>query len=648
MKRKSLFFPFLLILFISLAGCNKSESSGGDTPKVEERIVLNSSKVSLNLNDTFLIEIAYSNVDASKITTFTSSDSNIVSVTEAGFVTAINEGKATVEVNKGSASAECAFTVSLAGEIPYIFIEGINNNHLDIDFVTNYELNPVAAFGGREYQIDNLSFEVIPGTGNGQMDNNIFHPTQKGDLTIKISGEYSGRAMHNYYLSVLVKESIVFTLREKDGDPREYGSVNLFTIDSYKGQSYKTSFSPEMSVVVDGVDKTNELTFELIDNYSVFNYNSSTNTITALTVGTAVLRMHYQDYSKDIPFYSNYLLDKSNIENIVIDASVGEFPNEDIFADFAGDKQIIKATSVDQSVEYEVEDGKVLGIESHNFESQQIIVYNNKIGFIIDFRAYAKIIREPEDLMVFNITVADANAVDRFINDGYYLLANDLDCTGVDYPASTRVLGRGASSVEQRCGFVGTFDGQGHTIKNFKTPKEGLFLVLGFGSVVKNVAFVDAILDVAHGNDRFVLATYCYGAEISNVYINSSSVIGTVVNNALVAGCISSSCHIVNCVFEYTGSFSGTNGFGSLMHLNELGVPQFSSAYMVSPYVMTIYKTYYGDSRTYDEYSDLSFRQYTGIGHYLDYTEMKNAHLSFDTFSATYWNCSTGVPVWKQ
>lgn len=653
MKLKSLVLSFLSVMFISLAGCSKKESGGGEyTPTKEERIVLNASKVELNLNDTFQLEISYSNVDASEITTFISQDESIVTVDDTGIVTATAQGKTSIEVNKGKATATCEFIVSLADEIPYIEIEGITNHHLEIDITSDYELNPIAKFGNRALEIENLAFEIIPGTGNGEMINNIFHPTQKGELEIKISGAYNGYVMHNYYLSVVVKESVLFTLKDANEGSREYGNVYLFTIASYKGQSYKTTFKPLMSVSVDGVDKSSEITFEFINENNVISYDSSTNTVTSLIAGSAILRMHYQSYSKDVPFYVNYLIDESGLGDIVIDASVGEFPSADIFADFSLDQQIIKATSLDKCIEYDVVDGKVLGLESHNFAQQQIIVYNNKIGFIINFKAYAKIIREPEDLSVFCIDVADANAVDRFRNDGYYLLANDLDCEGITYPNSTRVLGRAASQVNPDCGFVGTFDGQGHTIKNYQVPKGGMFLVLGTGSIVKNVAFVDANLAITNdNNDKFVLATYCYGTSLSNIFINSDSDMGAILNNALVAGCISSSSSLMNCVFEYTGSATRGQAQGSFMHLNELGMPHFSDTYIVSETAMTISPSnlnYYADTRVYPEFSSKTFRQYTGgVGHYFDYTEMKNADLDYNSFSSLYWDISSGIPVWK-
>ena len=649
MKNKSLLFPFLLIGLLSLVGCNQSNQGSVNPSKREDRIVLNASKVQLNLNDTFQLEISYSNSGASEATTFTSHDPNIVSVDDTGFVTALAEGKTNVEVTKGKATAKCTFTVSLADEIPYIEVEGVLNNHIEIDLITDYEINAKTKFGGRYFDIENLAYEIISVDGNGEMQGNIFHPTQKGNVTIKISGEYNGNVMHNYYLSILVKESIVFSLRDENEGPREFGSVYLYTIASFKGQTYKTTFKPVLSVTVDGVDKSSEATFELIDANNVLDYESSTNLITSNIAGEAVLRMHYQTYISNVKFYVNYLVDKSGVEDIVIDASVGEFPSEQIFADFPGDSQIVKATSVDYSEEYEVTAGKVLGLKSHNLAKQQIIVYNNVMGFIIDFKAYQKIIREPEDLSVFCITVANADAVDSFQNDGYYILANDLDCSGITYPNSTRVLGRGASSVEPRCGFMGTFDGQGHTIKNYKAPREGMFLVLGNGSVVKNVGFVDAILDCAHGNDRFVLATYCFGATISNVFINSKGDMANVLDNALVAACFSSTCSFNNCIFEYTGSATRGSSQGSFTNLNELGMPQFSNTYVVSPIVMTIYKTYYADTRAYPELDaqGLTFRQYSGVKHYFGYDEMEEDNLNYDSFSSQYWDCSTGVPVWK-
>lgn len=648
MKAKFLLTSLLLAASFSLMSCKKNNSEPVEEKEEQkDKIVLNATNVELRIGDTYHLYIAYSDVLGEAETTYKSSNNNILTVDNYGLVYAVKEGKAEVEVAKGNARAICKFTISFASEIPYIVVDGIVDNHIEIDTTSTYRFDAKARFGESLFDIDNATYEAINDEGEGYFEGNVFHPTKKGSLMIKIGGAFKEYQMHNYYVSVLVKESVIFTLREPTTGTREYSEIDLFTIAEYKGNTYFTSFKLAMSVSVDGIDKSDELTFEINEN-DVISFDSTENVITSIKSGEASLVMRYEGYSKTVPIYVNYLKDECLTEGIVIDASIGEFPTSDIFSDFVSDQEIIKATSVDEKEEYEVVDGKVLGIKSHNFAEQKIIVYNKSIGFIVSFKAYAKILKEAKDLEEFTIDFgSDTNAVQKFQNDGYYIVANDIDCNGYTYPKQTRMLGFGTAQVEQKCGFTGTFDGQGHKISNFKTPQGGLFLILGIGSIVRNVAFVDAVLDTTN-NDRFVLATYCYGAEISNVYISSSSEIKTV-NNAMVAASIMPSCTLKYCLFEYTGAVNVERNYGSLMHIFENSSPLFESCYVVSETVLTRNTNYYGDLNVIEKFSDLTFKQYEGgIKRFNNYDEMRDANEDFSMFNDDlYWDYSSGILSWK-
>lgn len=648
MKTKFLLLSLILVSSFALSGCKKETPTPAPEEEVHtDRIVLNATNIELGIGDSFQLSITFSDVSDAAEVTYKSSNTTVVTVDEYGLVYATDEGKAEVEVSKGNARARCKFTVSFDNEIPYILVDGIIDNHLEIDITSSYTFNAKARFGSSFlFDIENPTYEVINDVGEGYFEGNIFHPTKKGNLTVKIGGSFKGYQMHNCYITVLVKESVVFSLRESSLGPREYNEIDLFTLNEYKGNTFLTTFKPAMSVLVDGEDKSNELTFDIVDN-DVISYDSTQNVISSIKSGEASLTMRYLGYSKTIPIYVNYLKDEYLDDSIVIDASIGEFPASDIFSDFVGDQEIVKATSVDGEEEYQVVGGKVLGIKSHNFAMQKITVYNNVIGFIVSFKAYAKILREAKDLEEFNINFGtDTNAVMRYQNDGYYIVANDIDCAGYNYPDQTRMLGLGTGQVEQTCGFVGTFDGQGHTISNYKAHKGGLFLILGVGSIVRNVAFKDAVLDTTSSNDKFVLATYCYGSSISNVYINSSSDIKSV-NNAMVAASILSTCTLTNCVFEYTGTVSASRNYGSLMHIYESGSPMFESVYMVSETILTYNTNYYGEVAPIEGLESLEFKQYIGIKHYANYDEMRLADNNYSTFSDEYWEVSSGVIVWK-
>lgn len=656
MKIKNLLFTLIGFLPLLLTGCNNTNQPSEPTTG-GSKIVLSSASVELVVGENYHLTIAYMDVDRSLPTTYVSNNENVVTVTDNGVVTGVSAGSASVLVTKGEASATCTFNVSYASQIPLITVNGIQNNSLELDVTSEFTFDIGVNFGGISYDISNPTLTIEEGgTGKATIEGTTIKPSQEGNLTLKIDGEFRDFDLHPYYIDVLIKESVYFTLTEHGEDPREYIVVDLYSVSELHGKQYKNSFKPKLSVFVNGVDHSNEITFEFENANNVISYESSTNTITPVKAGTAYLVATYLTYSKTFPINVNYAnAGEVDDTTYVIDASVGEFDSEEIFTDFPGDTTITKATSVDGSVEYEVKDGKVLGIRSINFAEQEILLYNSKVFYKVTFKAYAKIIKTAEDLECFLINFGtDTNKVQNFQNDGYYLLNNDIDCSGITYTNHTRILGIGVGAVKSSCGFVGTFDGQGHTIYNYKAPKGGMFLVLGNGATVKNVAFKNAILDTQKDNDKFVLATYVYAAEIHDVYIQSNSDIYTV-NNALVAGCVTKNARVHDCLFEFGGVIRRddlNSGFGSFMHISESGAYPTSfllNCYLISQLPMTVEKNKYHDSIEFDELSSFEYTPYPNIKHYLNEQEMIDDSNDFSSFNSKYWDYTTnpGRLTWK-
>lgn len=655
MKNKLLFASIIAALSLSLFGCGCSKENTEPVVEKEDRIVLNASKVDLSFGESFQLLVSYYDVQGIHETTYQSLDEGVVKVDENGLVTTIGEGSTDVEVYKGNAVEKCTFNVTFDNQVPCLTVVGVDNHYLGVDLTTTFDLEVKAKFGGVLFDVTNVTYDITALDGEGHMDDKTFVPTKKGFLNIEINASFNDYKMYAYFLSVEIKESIVILLRNEDTGLRDYNEVNLFTLESYKGKHFMTEFSPVLDVNINGVDKSNEATYELINDNNAVNFDESKNLITANKQGTATIVIHYLTYTKEIPVTVDYVYANDYIsEDLIIDASVGEFPNEEIFASFPGDNEILKATSLDKETEYEVVDGKVLGIQSHNFVEQSILVYNNVIAFVVTFKAYAKIIRTGEDLKDFNIYYGNNDEarqkVMQFQNDGYYIVANNIDCSGITYSEHTRMLGLGTGQINSSCGFVGTFDGQGYTISNFEAPKGGLFLILGNKAVVKNVAFKDAVLNTAPVNDKFVLATHVYGAKVQNVYINSSSDIKSQ-NNAMVVACFTSSSNVVNCLFEYTGNVTTTLNYGSIMHVADSSVApkaQFNNVYLVSTTPMLVSGAFYCDAFEFegDAFKSRDFRKVETVVHYLTYEDMLAAENDFSSFDETYWDYSSGILTW--
>lgn len=144
----------------------------------------------------------------------------------------------------------------------------------------------------------------------------------------------------------------------------------------------------------------------------------------------------------------------------------------------------------------------------------------------------AKIVASADDLFALRPTLTDDNAtvtggtvteVDghKVVTRYYYVLTADLD-GDEDEMGVKPVFGgasladEGATSGNAKSGFVGIFDGNGHTIKNFTLNVRGFFGHVG-GGTIANVTFSDIVLNNA---DSAVLGKLM-DATVTNVTIKN-------------------------------------------------------------------------------------------------------------------------------
>jgi hypothetical protein len=169
------------------------------------------------------------------------------------------------------------------------------------------------------------------------------------------------------------------------------------------------------------------------------------------------------------------------------------------------------------------------------------------------------------------LTDANNGEQNEFMWNGYYLMVKDVDGAAEGYVhnkmgnsgmtqmvfASTPDVAyfitnyyNLASWSPQHCawyqyngrGFKGTFDGNGHTISNLTTDRQGLFGLLLEGSVVKNVG----LIEVGANDGSSALAEYAIGATVSNVYFNNTNTYGGFIKSSNAAGASAYGGYVVN------------------------------------------------------------------------------------------------------
>ncbi len=127
---------------------------------------------------------------------------------------------------------------------------------------------------------------------------------------------------------------------------------------------------------------------------------------------------------------------------------------------------------------------------------------------------------------IFEMPIASrSNKVPTLKISGYYVLASDVDLGGTiggDYNTGQQnVIKAGHAEFKHPTtdtGFTGTFDGRGHTLKNFTTWQGGMFGYIN-GGTIKNLALVGAC-NYWQGQDKSIFADLSKDAHFENIYVS--------------------------------------------------------------------------------------------------------------------------------
>lgn len=130
-----------------------------------------------------------------------------------------------------------------------------------------------------------------------------------------------------------------------------------------------------------------------------------------------------------------------------------------------------------------------------------------------------KVIRDAEDLLTLAYDGEPMNDT-GYSKTGHYVLANDIDATGLVISGST-------PAFQAAVGFRGVFEGQGYSISNLTVPawSNGLFGAIGYGAIIRNVSFEDVVVpvEVTQASGTYVFAYAIRNATLSNVSVSFSA-----------------------------------------------------------------------------------------------------------------------------
>lgn len=250
--------------------------------------------------------------------------------------------------------------------------------------------------------------------------------------------------------------------------------------------------SAQYVYVYDGVKRYND-TFSLSNAVNKIGDDENYWSVTAAGV----------EWKGQLPTFETIVYDKV-VEFSALD---GDLP----IADILGSADAVITEAYQGGTTLHIVNNKVFGVatKTDGVTETEIIVCSALGKYLVKLNAYTKIIDEESDFSVFDVSGGTVK--------GYYVLGRDVVCSGETVWAN-------ASADRDTKMFDGVLDGRGHKVIGIKAGKSGIFGMLGKNAVIKNIAFVQSLLNDSEWEVTPFIANASMAAntesKIENVYLD--------------------------------------------------------------------------------------------------------------------------------
>jgi hypothetical protein len=586
-----------------------------------EKLELEKSSLLLTLGDKVELSVSYNPLE-NEVLTWTSSDSNVVSVDENGFVEGLRVGKATVTVNYGSKKASCVVEVVLSGNVPALAFDDDVSERLSLMKGETFGLGAHIRFNGKEFFDAEIEYYVADETIGTIVNGEFVANNVTGSTQVNVFATWRGQTVHTKTLTidVITENSVLLN----GGRVKE---IKLYTVSQHEGVAYTTSQTiSDVYISEDGV-RIDEYDLSVQDN-AIANIERKAEgwEITALKSGKTNLIVSYG--SVEFPF--TIMVERPVFEfNKKVEYSLadGQYFDEqskmlkDIDQLFEGFGEFV--SYVIDGKEYKAKDGKLNLSEGNDIF---VTLYNETVGYQVTLDAYSVVIDELTDFE--KIYAGDKETV----ISGTYILAKDII-------EPTAVLKMPDGKVAND--FAGTFDGRGHvlsfTLEHGTTHSFGLFGRCLNGATIKNVALNNVTMDGTSGKNSAGIicsqgakdANLTPESTIENVFIDLKFSEARSDNLAFMGNAMWKT--ILKNVVIHVPEVPVADTYGSFARGDAAAV---SNSYIIS------------NAPAYVTTSATNFKKVPTV--YATYNAMLSAGNDYSSFDSNYWDTTTyGVPVWK-
>ena len=457
--------------------------------------------------------------------TWSSSNDDIVTVTDGGVVTAVGGGAATITATaKTGAKATCVVTV-----IDFIDLTLVKDNYslcrgYKVQIEANKLINDKIVTGG---EITYLSSNQAVATVD---QNGLVSAIKNGTANITVTWLYEGK-IYTKTFAVIVENKVVITFPKNDEVVRVYGQ-----------EERTTQLQPTLTV--NHQEIVNPQFTWTSENDEIATV-SQTGLVTGVGLGKVKITASYEFEGQT---YSNsYEIETSRTAVTTDKTYKFGYKNQNLImntADFIGEVQdiVINAQSVEFDVD--VDTGKIT-VPKNNFDKVGSLVakiYTSKTQTEVNLDIITAIIFTKDDLdkmdewgrpSSFNEAELGTTGV-LYTYSGVFALGADIDYEGESYSSECYIGSNGYVSGSGAYWAGLTFDGQGYSIKNIHFAKtlSSLFGMWLTDSTVKNLALTGVVFDGGNsGTPNVSMSSICQVLKgtsvIENVFVQADTIKNT-------------------------------------------------------------------------------------------------------------------------
>lgn len=582
MKRKSwltiAFATILAVLAFAVAGCAPQNTpsgpdNGGDNPPPAPAasVEISNTAANLDLFETVTLTATAKNTDAAVV--WSSSNPDVASV-DGGTVRALGVGTSEIKATAGEASAVCLVTVSDSGYAPVLTYAFDTEKGIAVNKDAQYPLS-VSVKWNHSDVTDVATFKWT------SADENIatVSPDNAAEATVtgveygktKVSLVWSVRGTEKTLeLDVAVRNTdVVFEVEGENVTPDECAfSGRVALLEANEGVDV-AEIPLDVKVYYKGEIKNDAQITYSVENPLIAAITPE-GVITGLKAGNTVIKgtFDHSEFKVEVEVYRpDYALNMQEGETLFIETAVdtevdttdlGFLTADDSAIESAelGGKPITVTVDSNGAKKFVIDSSSLTELKGNEGETELVIV-TEKVRYGIECMLVTKIITTEEE---YNnrATYANGYIEERTDNEigGYFVLGADLDFSETAMKADGHT-------------FVGVFDGMGHVIRHATSESNitaGLFRVLNGDSVVRNITFVDAVVNSTAGA---LLVNEFNGGTVENIVVYGSfgeSAKGSnwVPSSLLVSRMGSMASVIKNCLVVCTGHASSVD-FGGLI-----------------------------------------------------------------------------------